>query len=184
MPAQLRVNLFENRFISFGTVASYRPAVLQGGTCSSDDAGLPLAASALARMAASLDPPTAVRALALLLLLLCGALSVWRWSTRRRSLPAGWSLRGSPPGATNAAGTSIAQLPCLTQGEACACGWAFMEFAGVVTLGRREAAGALCFLTLCSRGRAVISANGHEFPLLLQLMSVQRGFKPPKHLKL
>ena len=66
-----------------------------------------LAASALVLTAAALDPPTAARALGLLLLLLCGAVSVWRWGARRRSLPAVHSPHGSKPGMDTAAGMTI-----------------------------------------------------------------------------
>ena len=63
-----------------------------------------LAASALVLTAAALDPLMPARALGLLLLLLCGAASVWRWSSCLQTLPADRSLRGSKPDATSAAG--------------------------------------------------------------------------------
>ena len=65
-----------------------------------------LAASALMLKAASLNLPTAARALGLLLLLLCGAVSVWRWGARRRRVPLEHSPHGSTPDVTHAAGTS------------------------------------------------------------------------------
>ena len=98
-------------------MASFRPADVHRGLYAAVMLGRLRAASALALTAASLNPPTAARALALLLLLLCGALSVWRWGSRRRSLPADGSSHGSGPGVTNAAGTSTARLPHLTQDE-------------------------------------------------------------------
>ena len=68
-----------------------------------------LAASALVLTAAALNAPTAARALGLLLVLLCGALSVWRWGARRRSLPADSSPHGNKPVVITAAGTTAAQ---------------------------------------------------------------------------
>ena len=73
-----------------------------------------LAASARVLKAAALDAPTAARALGVLLLLLCGAVSVWRWGARRRSLCAHRSPQGSKPGVAHGAGT-IASHPHLAQ---------------------------------------------------------------------
>ena len=68
-----------------------------------------LAASALVLAAAALHPPAAAGALGLLLILLCGALSLWRWGLRRRKLPADCSPHSIEPGAVNAAGTASTQ---------------------------------------------------------------------------
>ena len=80
-----------------------------------------LAASARVLTAASLDQPTAAAALGLLLLLLCSALSAWRWGSRRRMPPAERSSHGSQPGGVTTAGTSIAQLYIWRRVHACSC---------------------------------------------------------------
>ena len=69
-----------------------------------------LAASALVLTAASLDAPSAARALGLLLLLLCGALSAWHWASRRLPQPGDRSSHDSKPGVTSAAGTPIVRF--------------------------------------------------------------------------
>ena len=76
-----------------------------------------LAASALVLTAAALDSPSAARALGLLLLLLCGALSAWHWGPRRRTLPADRSSHDCKPGEIGAAGTPHHALHGLTRGS-------------------------------------------------------------------
>ena len=85
-----------------------------------------LAATALVLTAAALDPPTAARAFGLLLLLLCGVMSVWRWGARRRSLPADHSSHGSNPGVITGAGTTASKLVHRCRIRACSRNLAFL----------------------------------------------------------